>query len=149
MRAYPNKEKAGVVQPALSSSPLRKSRGQPCGWIWEESVGCCDSPWPTASGGNRENPRPSPPVLLKNPRTLARVLYRKMQGSVLGWSLADQPLPHNGGMPIREDHASTSARASWKSFLHRPPLLLDRAMVEPWLAGKRVLLTGAGGCGGR
>jgi FlaA1/EpsC-like NDP-sugar epimerase len=48
-------------------------------------------------------------------------------------------------MPIREDHASTSARASWESFLHRPPLIVDRAMVEPWLAGKRVFITGAGG----
>ena len=68
-----------------------------------------------------------------------------MQGSVLGWSLADKPLPHNGGMPIRDDTVSTSARASWESFLHRPPLSLDRVAVEPWLAGKRVLITGAGG----
>ena len=88
---------------------------------------------------------PPPPSAPGNPRTLARVLCRKMQGSVLGWSLADKPLPHNGGMPIREDNASASARSSWESFLHRPPLLLDRAMVEPWLAGKRVLITGAGG----
>ena len=34
----------------------------------EESVGCCDSPWPTASGGNRENPRPFPSSAPGNPR---------------------------------------------------------------------------------
>ena len=48
-------------------------------------------------------------------------------------------------MPIREEDVSTTADCSWESFLHRPPLLLDRAKVEPWLAGKRVLVTGAGG----
>jgi len=52
-------------------------------------------------------------------------------------------------MPIREENVSTTAQdseeGSWESFLHRPPLLLDRAKVEPWLAGKRVLITGAGG----
>ena len=48
-------------------------------------------------------------------------------------------------MPIREENVSTSARSSWENFLHRPPLFLDRAQVEPWLAGKRVLITGAGG----
>jgi FlaA1/EpsC-like NDP-sugar epimerase len=62
---------------------------------------------------------------------------------------AEKPLPHNGGMPIREENVSTTAqgsgRGSWESFLHRPPLFLDRAMVEPWLGGKRVLITGAGG----
>jgi FlaA1/EpsC-like NDP-sugar epimerase len=64
---------------------------------------------------------------------------------VLGWSLGNRPLPHNRNMSISEDNASASARSSWESFLHRPPLLLDRAVVEPWLAGKRVLITGAGG----
>jgi FlaA1/EpsC-like NDP-sugar epimerase len=54
-------------------------------------------------------------------------------------------LPHNGGMPIGEENVSTTAQCSWESFLHRPPLSLDRAKVEPWLAGKRVLITGAGG----
>jgi FlaA1/EpsC-like NDP-sugar epimerase len=54
-------------------------------------------------------------------------------------------LPHNGGMPIREENVSTRAQCSWESFLHRPPLFLDRAKVKPWLAGKRVLITGAGG----
>jgi FlaA1/EpsC-like NDP-sugar epimerase len=62
---------------------------------------------------------------------------------------AEKPLPHNGGMPIREENVSTttqgSGQGSWESFLHRPPLVLDRAMVEPWLGGKRVLITGAGG----
>ena len=48
-------------------------------------------------------------------------------------------------MPIREENVSTTADCSWESFLHRPPLFLDRAKVEPWLAGKRVLVTGAGG----
>jgi FlaA1/EpsC-like NDP-sugar epimerase len=55
------------------------------------------------------------------------------------------PLRHNGGMPIREEKVSTTAQSSWESFLHRPPLFLDSAKVEPWLAGKRVLITGAGG----
>ena len=55
------------------------------------------------------------------------------------------PLLHNGGMAIRDDSVSTTARASWENFLHRLPLSLDRARVEPWLAGKRVLITGAGG----
>jgi FlaA1/EpsC-like NDP-sugar epimerase len=66
-----------------------------------------------------------------------------------GLSSAEKPLPHNGGMPIREENVSTTAQdsghSSWESFLHRPPLFLDRAKVEPWLAGKRVLITGAGG----
>jgi FlaA1/EpsC-like NDP-sugar epimerase len=48
-------------------------------------------------------------------------------------------------MPIREEKISTTAQCSWESFLHRPPLFLDRARIEPWLAGKRVLITGAGG----
>jgi FlaA1/EpsC-like NDP-sugar epimerase len=48
-------------------------------------------------------------------------------------------------MPIREENLSTTARSSWENFLHRPPLFLDRARIEPWLAGKRVLITGAGG----
>jgi len=52
-------------------------------------------------------------------------------------------------MPIREENVSTTARSSregsWENFLHRAPLFLDRAQVEPWLAGKRVLITGAGG----
>jgi FlaA1/EpsC-like NDP-sugar epimerase len=48
-------------------------------------------------------------------------------------------------MPIRGEKVSTTAQSSWESFLHRPPLFLDRAKVEPWLAGKRVLITGAGG----
>jgi FlaA1/EpsC-like NDP-sugar epimerase len=54
-------------------------------------------------------------------------------------------LPHNGGMPIREENVSTRAQCSWESFLHRPPLFLDRAKVKPWLTGMRVLITGAGG----
>ena len=58
---------------------------------------------------------------------------------------AGEPLPHNGGMPISEENVSTTARSSCENFLHRPPLFLDRAQVEPWLAGKRVLITGAGG----
>jgi FlaA1/EpsC-like NDP-sugar epimerase len=58
---------------------------------------------------------------------------------------AEEPLPHNGSMPIKEEKASSTAQCSWESFLHRAPLCLDRAMVEPWLAGKRVLITGAGG----
>jgi len=52
-------------------------------------------------------------------------------------------------MPISEENVSTTARSSgegsWESFLHRPQLFLDRAQVEPWLTGKRVLITGAGG----
>ena len=48
-------------------------------------------------------------------------------------------------MPVREENVSTTADCSWESFLHRPPLFLNRAKVEPWLAGKRVLVTGAGG----
>jgi len=52
-------------------------------------------------------------------------------------------------MPISEENVSTTARSSgegsWECFLHRPRLFLDRAQVEPWLAGKRVLITGAGG----
>ena len=52
-------------------------------------------------------------------------------------------------MPIREENVSTTARSSregsWENFLHRAPLFLDRTQVEPWLAGKRVLITGAGG----
>jgi FlaA1/EpsC-like NDP-sugar epimerase len=48
-------------------------------------------------------------------------------------------------MPIGQENVSATAQSSWESFLHRPPLLLDRAKVEPWLAGKRVLITGAGG----
>ena len=58
---------------------------------------------------------------------------------------AEEPLPHNGGMSIREGKVSTIEQSSWESFLYRPPLFLDRAKVEPWLAGKRVLITGAGG----
>jgi FlaA1/EpsC-like NDP-sugar epimerase len=48
-------------------------------------------------------------------------------------------------MPTREENVSATTQSSWESFLHRAPLLLDRAVVEPWLAGKRVLITGAGG----
>ena len=48
-------------------------------------------------------------------------------------------------MSIREGKVSTIEQSSWESFLYRPPLFLDRAKVEPWLAGKRVLITGAGG----
>lgn len=55
----------------------------------------------------------------------------EMRVGVPGWSH-----PHNGGMPIE---------CSWESFLRRPALILDRAKVEPWLTGKRVLITGAGG----
>src|ERR1700748_3467296 len=77
---------------------------------WGKSVGCCDSPWPTASGGNRENHRPSPPSAHRTRERSARVLYRKMQGSVLGWSLTNRPLLHNGGMAIRDDSVSTTAR---------------------------------------
>ena len=62
---------------------------------------------------------------------------------------AEEPLPDNGSMPIREENVSTTVRSSregsWESFLHRPPLFLDLARVEPWLAGKRVFITGAGG----
>jgi FlaA1/EpsC-like NDP-sugar epimerase len=57
----------------------------------------------------------------------------------------EEPLRHNGSMPIREEKVSTTADCSWESFLHRPPLFLDQAKVEPRLAGKRVMITGAGG----
>jgi FlaA1/EpsC-like NDP-sugar epimerase len=63
---------------------------------------------------------------------------------VLCWGGLDA-LPHNGGMSIGEENVSTTPQNSWESFLHRPQFLLDRAKVEPWLAGKRVLITGAGG----
>jgi hypothetical protein len=41
-------------------------------WEREESVGCCDSPWPTASRGNRENPLLFPLILTM--RTYSQVL---------------------------------------------------------------------------
>jgi FlaA1/EpsC-like NDP-sugar epimerase len=34
---------------------------------------------------------------------------------------------------------------AWEIFLHRPPLVLDRAKTSSSLAGKRILITGAGG----
>jgi FlaA1/EpsC-like NDP-sugar epimerase len=34
---------------------------------------------------------------------------------------------------------------AWETFLHRPPLALDRAQAEASLQGKRILITGAGG----
>jgi FlaA1/EpsC-like NDP-sugar epimerase len=48
-------------------------------------------------------------------------------------------------MPIRQENVSATEQSSWESFLHRPPFFLDRAKVEPCLAEKRVLITGAGG----
>jgi FlaA1/EpsC-like NDP-sugar epimerase len=48
-------------------------------------------------------------------------------------------------MTIGEENVSTTPQNPWDSFLHRSPFLLHRAKVEPWLAGKRVLITGAGG----
>jgi FlaA1/EpsC-like NDP-sugar epimerase len=48
-------------------------------------------------------------------------------------------------MSIGEEKCPTTAQCYLESFLYRPPLLLDRAKVEAWLAGKRVLITGAGG----
>jgi FlaA1/EpsC-like NDP-sugar epimerase len=38
-----------------------------------------------------------------------------------------------------------SAACAWESFLQRPPLVLDRAKAASSLAGKRILVTGAGG----
>jgi FlaA1/EpsC-like NDP-sugar epimerase len=106
----------------------------------KESAGCCDSPWPAASGGNRENPRLFPPSVRINRSRSLRSLHREMRGEVHGWSR-----PHNGSMPIRQEDVSITAQHCWQNFLHRPPLLLDREDVRPWLAGKRVLITGAGG----
>jgi FlaA1/EpsC-like NDP-sugar epimerase len=48
-------------------------------------------------------------------------------------------------MSIGVENVSTTAQCSCESFLNRTPLFLDRAKVVPWLAGKRVLITGAGG----
>jgi len=48
-------------------------------------------------------------------------------------------------MSIGEEKCPTTAQCYLESFLYRPTLLLDRAKVEAWLAGKRVLITGAGG----
>jgi FlaA1/EpsC-like NDP-sugar epimerase len=47
-------------------------------------------------------------------------------------------------MPIQQEDVPV-AQSSWESFLHRRPLTLDREKVRPWLAGKRILVTGAGG----
>src|ERR1700685_4329138 len=63
-----------------------------------------------------------------------------------------QDRPHNGKrMSKKRDVTGTesslrdSASCAWESFLRRPPLLLDRATAASSLAGKRILVTGAGG----
>jgi FlaA1/EpsC-like NDP-sugar epimerase len=43
----------------------------------------------------------------------------------------------------RDSQGSTAG--AWENFLHRPPLVLDRAKAASSLAGKRILVTGAGG----
>ena len=60
--------------------------------------------------------------------------------------------PHNGNrMSQKHDITATgrssqnSAACAWESFFHRPPLVLDRAKAVSSLAGKRILITGAGG----
>jgi FlaA1/EpsC-like NDP-sugar epimerase len=44
-----------------------------------------------------------------------------------------------------ESSLRESASCAWESFLRRPPLVLDRATAASSLAGKRILVTGAGG----
>ena len=44
-----------------------------------------------------------------------------------------------------ESSSRDSASCAWESFLRRPPLVLDRAAAAFSLAGKRILVTGAGG----
>jgi FlaA1/EpsC-like NDP-sugar epimerase len=39
----------------------------------------------------------------------------------------------------------TECASAWESFLHRPPLVLDQAKAASSFAGKRILVTGAGG----
>jgi FlaA1/EpsC-like NDP-sugar epimerase len=43
----------------------------------------------------------------------------------------------------RDSQGSTAS--AWENFLHRPPLILDQAKAASSLAGKRILVTGAGG----
>lgn len=47
-------------------------------------------------------------------------------------------------MSQKHDSQGSTAGA-WENFLHRPPLVLDRAKAASSLAGKRILVTGAGG----
>jgi FlaA1/EpsC-like NDP-sugar epimerase len=47
-------------------------------------------------------------------------------------------------MSQKHDSQGSTAGA-WENFLHRPPLVLDRAEAASSLAGKRILVTGAGG----
>jgi FlaA1/EpsC-like NDP-sugar epimerase len=146
MRAYRYKEKAGVVQPALSflTSPQIERLTL---WLDMGRVRRLLR-FSLADGERRKSrkPAPLPTQCSSKTRTLSRgYCIERCRLVCWGGLLRTGLAPHNGGMPIREDNASASARSSWESFLHRPPLLLDRAMVEPCVAGKRVLITGAGG----
>jgi FlaA1/EpsC-like NDP-sugar epimerase len=53
--------------------------------------------------------------------------------------------PHNGKSMSQKRGSQDSATCAWESFLHRPPLVLDRAKAASSLAGTRILVTGAGG----
>jgi FlaA1/EpsC-like NDP-sugar epimerase len=123
----------------------------------EESVGCCDSPWPTASRGNRENPLLFP-FFLFTMRTYSqgackkRCILRASGGLALQVRLG---LPHNGRDEPKRDMTTLpdgtipvttkSAAYEWDGFLHRQPLALDREQTAASIAGKRILVTGAGG----
>jgi FlaA1/EpsC-like NDP-sugar epimerase len=48
-------------------------------------------------------------------------------------------------VPAHSSFASSSTAGEWQSFLQRAPLTIDRAEAMASIAGKRILVTGAGG----
>jgi FlaA1/EpsC-like NDP-sugar epimerase len=48
-------------------------------------------------------------------------------------------------VPAHGSFASSSTAGEWQSFLQRAPLTIDRAEATASIAGKRILVTGAGG----
>ena len=94
-----------------------------------------------ADGKRRKSrkPAPLPSSACVNRGAPPRLLNREMRRNVSGWSH-----PHNGSMSIQQEVVPVT-QSSWARFLHRSPLTLDQEKVRPWLAGKRILVTGAGG----
>src|ERR1700722_4769403 len=63
----------------------------------------------------------------------------------VGFGAPGEARPHNGNSMSQKRDSQGSTASAWENFLQRPPLILDRAKAALSLAGKRILVTGAGG----